>query len=142
MQDCVIRGNPDKAFLVTNGAKAVFKNCLFIGPDSGEQGGGVLSGGEATLDHCTFYRFGTGLKADRTCPRLRVTACAFVQCREAYRIQPQNTVDTTELFVLDGYTGPLPPWSIPSLKGKGKDGTDIGASLDPAKFVNTINNGK
>ncbi|MFA6292216.1 MAG: right-handed parallel beta-helix repeat-containing protein, partial [Victivallales bacterium] len=29
---------------------------------------------------------------------------------------------------------PLPPWTLPALKGKGREGGDIGASLDPASF--------
>jgi hypothetical protein len=37
--------------------------------------------------------------------------------------------------LLQEISDPLPPWSLPSLKGKGCDGADIGAVLDPAKIV-------
>ena len=37
---------------------------------------------------------------------------------------------------------PSSPWTLPSLKGKGRDGGDIGASLDPALFQATGSGGK
>jgi hypothetical protein len=135
MQDCVIRNNPGKAFAVNKGARAAFRNCLFIGPASGDVSGGVVYDGDLTLDRCTFYRFGTGLTIGQPCVRLAMTDCAFVQCGEAYKVMATNAVDVTQAVVLKDYKGPVPPWSIPSLKGKGRDGADIGARLEPASFT-------
>ncbi len=134
MRDCVIRGNPSKAFLVSKGARAVFENCLFIGPASGDISGGVVYDGDVTLDRCTFYRFGTGLTIHKPCLRLAMTGCAFVQCGEACSVSATNAVDVTQAFVLKDYKGPVPPWRLSALKGKGKDGADVGAHLDPALF--------
>jgi hypothetical protein len=100
MQDCVIRGNPGKAFLVTRGARATFTNCLFSGPEAGDQAGGVLSEGLVTLDRCTFYRFGTGLTVERAGRRLTMTNCAFIQCQKAYGIQ-SPAAGNDRVFVLD-----------------------------------------
>jgi len=36
--------------------------------------------------------------------------------------------------VLQKVPDSLPPWGLPSLKGKGSNGGDIGAFLDPALF--------
>ena len=33
--------------------------------------------------------------------------------------------------VCQPYEGALPPFNLPALRGRGKDGADIGASLDP-----------
>ncbi len=134
MVDSVVRNNPGKAFAVNRNARATFVNCLFIGPDSGDVSGGMVYDGDLTLDRCTFYRFGTGLTIGQPCIRLAMTGCAFVQCREACKVMATNAVDVTQAFVLKDHAGPMPPWSLPSLKGKGRAGADVGACLDPAPF--------
>lgn len=98
MDSCVIRNNTSKALSLNLSARVTLTNCLFLGPEGGKYSGIYTGGtGTLTLDRCTFMRFGTALIVGIETRAATVTNCAFLQCAQAYQVQPVKPDLTQEL---------------------------------------------
>ena len=86
MVDCVIRGNPKKAMLVTRGADVMLRNCLLIGQGEGRvQGLQVTEKSKLTMENCTLANFNIGLIVKEDCD-VTVRNSAFLNCQSNWEV--------------------------------------------------------
>ena len=86
MVDCVIRGNPKKAMLVTRGADVMLRNCLLTGQEeAGVQGLQVTEKSKLTMENCTLANFNIGLIVKEDCD-VAVRNSAFFHCKSNWEV--------------------------------------------------------
>ena len=114
--------------------------------------GTALTVGKTTtklsMSHCAFIGCGQNyviLPSGKDAPRRDIAIddnayepASFTVDGVVYKTEQWTELQTKTGFDPHSTMGkigdPLPPWSLPSLKGKGHDVSNIGACLDPASF--------